>query len=857
VFITLLALCHLQLGGQALTNAAPQGPQSSAAGDSASQSPASQSPDALPDDPSQELVPLAQPEPTPPTGVPVQFEALQQLRVGDTLTLTGDVVVHYRNYVLRADKVIYHQSTSELEADGHLQLTGGPDDILINATHGDMRLSMHTARFYNVDGSEGVRRSTRSIVYSTANPFLFSGRVVLQLGEGQYRIIDGSITNCSLPKPDWKITSHSIDMADGEASTTNSWFRFLGMPLFYLPYLRHPVDETGRESGFLIPVLSNSSIKGFIVGEQYYWVISRSMDMVLGSEYFSKRGWAPNGDFRYKGPGYDHLTARWNALLDRGVEQEVGNTLGPAAAKPTPAVSRQGSPLDPIHLPGPVGQEVVNQGGVDIFAMGRRDFGSETRAAGNAEYLSSYLYRLVFNDNFSQAVSSEVASDVGLTHAHKAFIPSLSLDRFETYANSTTGNEARILHLPSARYDVLDHPLGASPVYWGLGSSAAYLSRSEPFFHARNVGRVDFYPHISVPFSSGGWLVDPEAAVRETFYTISQNPNLNPNLTIRADAPFISHDPMNRTDVEASVDLRPPAVERDFILGRWNRVIRHIIEPEVTYRYVGGIGSQAQHTLLIDTTDIATNTNELGYSLTQRFYFKPLNPRPCDTSDPEKAAACQAQPRQWISWQLAQKFFFNPTFGGAVISDRRNVFDTTLDLSGVDFLSEPRNFSPVISRLRFEAIPNLRAEWDVDYDPKTSQLNADNLYAGYHWNRTTLGIGHSLLNAVDENGSTATTIKSQQIQPFLEIGKQTGRGFNLAANTGYDFVLGQLQYMGVQTVYNWDCCGLTFGYRRFELGSVRDETQWLYSFTLASFGSAGDIRRATSVFRDPSLPPVY
>ena len=120
-----------------------------------------------------------------------------------------------------------------------------------------------------------------------------------------------------------------------------------------------------------------------------------------------------------------------------------------------------------------------------------------------------------------------------------------------------------------------------------------------------------------------------------------------------------------------------------------------------------------------------------------------------------------------------------------------------------------------------------------------------------------MGIGHSLLNAVDETGNAASTIKSQQIQPFLSIGKQSGRGFNFAANTGYDFVLNQLQYAGVQAVYNWDCCGLTFGYRRFQLGSVRDETQWLYSFTLANFGSVGDIRRSNSVFRDPNLPPVY
>ena len=176
-------------------------------------------------------------------------------------------------------------------------------------------------------------------------------------------------------------------------------------------------------------------------------------------------------------------------------------------------------------------------------------------------------------------------------------------------------------------------------------------------------------------------------------------------------------------------------------------------------------------------------------------------------------------------------------------------------MSAVAFLTSPRNLAPVTSRLRFEAIDNLRIQWDLDYDPKQGELTSDNLYAGYSWGRTTVGLGHALLNAVDESRGAASTIKSQQLQPFLTIGKQSGAGFNFAANAGYDFVLGQLQYAGMQANYNWDCCGLTFGYRRFQLGSVRDETQYLYSFTLANFGSVGDIRRSNSIFRDPTLPP--
>jgi LPS-assembly protein len=785
-------------------------------------------------------MPIAEPEPGTNSGVPVQWEAQRQTWAGDLRTLSGNVVAHYRDYILRADKVVYHQSTSELEAEGHLQVAGGVNDVLIEAERGDMRLNMHTARFYNVTGSLGIRRSGRTVVYSTPNPFLFSGRVLLQTGEGSYKMVDGTMTNCRLPKPDWQLISRAIKIDNGHASASNTLFKFVGIPLFYLPYLRHPVDDTGRENGLLIPVLSNSTVKGFVVGEQVYWAINRSMDMVLGTEYFSKRGWAPNGDFRYKGPGIDYLTVRWNALLDRGVEQAVG------------AVTTTAAPGSPMTIA--PATTMVNQGGIDIVALGRKDLSPETRVAGNIEYLSRYVYRLVFNDNFSQAVSSTVASNVFLSHAHNGFVPSISLDRFQTFAGSTTGDEARIIHLPNLRYDILDRPLGASPLYWGLGSSGGYLGRSEPGLHARNVGRIDFYPHLSLPLSGGGWSLAPKVALRDTFYSISQTPDLT---GVRSGVPSIRHDSLNRTDVEASVDLRPPALVRDFAIAHWNRELRHVIEAQFNYRYVGGIGAGSREVLRFDTTDIATDTNEVGYTLTQRFYVRPTGQQPCAVAEGQEPGSCTAKPREWASWQIAQKYFIDPKFGGALLQNRRNVFDSTLDLSGVAFLTSPRNLAPITSRLRFEAIDNLRIEWDIDYDPKDGRLGADNLFAGYSWGRTTVGLGHALLNAVDEKGSTASTIQSQLLQPFLSIGKPSGSGFNLAANGGYDFVHGALQYGGVQAVYNWNCCGLSVGYRRFALGSVRDETQYLYSFTLANFGSVGDIRRSNSVFRDPSLPPAY
>ena len=422
----------------------------------------------LPNDPGQEMVPLAVPEPAPETGTPVEWEAQHQNWAGDTLTLTGDVVVHYRDYVIRADNVVYNRATTELEADGHLQLTGGPNDVLINASHGDMRLNMHTARFYNVNGSQGVRAMGHTVVYSTPNPLLFSGRVLLQTGEGRYRIVDGSITNCRLPHPDWRIIAHSINLDNDKASTSNAFFEFLGVPDL-LPALSAPSGQRDRPG----ERAADSGDQQRIVDSRLHaWRAG-----VLGDQPQHGHG-GGRGVLQQA-----RLGAQWRFPL-QGAGTRPSDRALECAARPR---RRGASDVSTAH---PTGYELVNQGGVDVNVLGRKDFSPETRVAGAMEYLSSYVYRLVFDDNYSQAISSQVASDVVFTHNHHGMIPSVWLDRFQSFASTTNGNEVRILRLPLVRYDVLDRPLGSGLLYWGLGSSLGYLNRSEPFFHSRNVGRV-------------------------------------------------------------------------------------------------------------------------------------------------------------------------------------------------------------------------------------------------------------------------------------------------------------------------------------------------------------------------------
>src|SRR5271165_4024037 len=214
LFITALMLCHPKLWPQTLTK----------------QFPSASGPSSLPDAPD---YPIAEVVAAPPAGVPVLLSANQQEKHGEVYSLTGDVNIEYKDYILTADKVSYDRETGDAEADGHVRLQGGRNNELILADHGKLNFELETGRFENVTGSIGRQPSAskRKLVYTTANPFLFTGRVLFKEGPERYRVIHGTMTSCLLPDPDWQIHSSLIRLNYGEARAKNSYFTLLGVPI--------------------------------------------------------------------------------------------------------------------------------------------------------------------------------------------------------------------------------------------------------------------------------------------------------------------------------------------------------------------------------------------------------------------------------------------------------------------------------------------------------------------------------------------------------------------------------------------------------------------------------------------------
>ena len=748
-----------------------------------------------------------------------------QEKDGPVYKLRGHVEIHYGTYVLYADEITFNSDTGEAVGDGHMVLDGGPNDEHMEASHGSYNIKSESGKFYVVVGTIGVRFKGTATVLTSSSPFAFTGKVVEKTGPDHFIVEDGSVTTCELPHPKWTFNARKVVVDVGaNAKVYRSSFRIRGMPVFYFPFAAFPAHPLGRKSGFLIPSFGRSSTKGTIVGEAAYWAINRSMDATAGAEYYSQRGWAQRGQFRARPSDTSYVNLTYFGVIDR-----------------------------------------KQQGGQDVTLSGEGRFLQSFRSVANIDYLSSFVFRLAFSETFSQAVNSEVKSQAFLSNTTRGFSYNALVQRYQDFESAQNGDVITILHTPSFQFSSVDRRLAHTPFYWSMDAAAEGLSRSEPGFRTADLlGRFDLAPGISMPLRLRGWALRPELTLRNTVYTQQLAPGSNVGVA--------RSDTVNRKALEGSVELRPPSLTRVFDRSFAGHQLKHVIEPKATYRYVTGVDNFA-NILRFDARDILSNTNEVEYGVINRLYSKRTSGEPEDCEPQDMSALrigapgeqvqpwertyvpqnipCSAGPqvREIVTWEVAQKYFLDPDFGGALVNGRRNVLTTTADFSGIAFLTEPQHLSPLISRLRVQTSSQADAEWDFDYDFKKSRINASTVLVNYHVGAYTFGGGDAYVQSLPGlTGASAVQKDFNQFRVLFGYGHPSKPGFSGATSIGFDANLGFLQYATAQTSYNWDCCGVTVEYRRFALGSVRNENQFRFSFTLANIGSFGNLRRQERLY---------
>ncbi len=735
------------------------------------------------------LVPAAARAQQTPVRVPigrdwVELKAARQTREGNLFIADGDVDITYQATRLRADHVEFNEETKDALARGNVQFDHNNQHLAATEARYNIRSGHGT--FLHVRGAVRIERLPNPTLLVTPNPISFEADEVERVNESVYKISRAQLTVCEPDQPKWVFFApHATLTVDKSVVLVNANFRLFRVPLMYFPYVSAPANRKLRQSGFLLPVIGTSNLKGFVLGDSYYWAPADWADITAGVQFLSRRGWSQNASFRARPWDDVRIGASYFGVEDRGLP------TGPNSTR-VPQGGHEGSfSLDAL-LPG------------------------GWRAVADLNQLTSLRFRLAFAETFGEAVNSEVRNSAFLTNNFHGFSLNFSSLNYKNFLTVQPETAVVLRSAPEVRFGSVDlAPWRRLPIYFGIGAFVDAVHRSDPNLSSPNfVERSEIAPRITIPLRWGSWIgVMPTFTLRTTHYGSSFL------------AGSVVSDSVRRTTAELNVDLRPLSLAR--IWERPNAKWKHTIEPEITYRYVTGVNNFGRF-VRIDENETLTDTNEIEYGVTQRFFRRKGE----DSAE------------ELITWRLTQKYFFDPTFGGALVPGQRNVFQALNSLTGFAFADQTRRFSPLVSDVTVNPGGRYDAEFRAEIDPVRGRL-------------VSIGTGVKMRPyreffvtlaqfSVDEN--PVLQPRSNQIRALAGYGELNRNGWNAAFGFSYDVRQQFLQNQLVQVSYNGSCCGLAFEYRRIALGAVRTENQFRVALIIANIGTFGNLRRQEKIY---------
>jgi LPS-assembly protein len=735
------------------------------------------------------------PRVNPPGRGEYEFYADSQNSEGGIYHLHGHAVIEVFDATFKADDAEYDENTKTFTAHGNVYYRNYDRNEVIYSDRAEYNTETGRGTFYHVKGYTKTKVVARQGVLTTQEPFYFEAEWAEKIEE-KYILHDGIITDCHIPHPWWTMNAKTWDIIpEDHAVTHGGVFHLRGVPLFYFPYFYKALKKEPRKSGFLTPEAGHSSLFGYFFGAGYYWAINRSYDATYLLTDYASRGIAHHLDLRGKPNQVTDFNIIAYGVDDHGVSSG-GTTVGAAP-------------------------------GASVTGTFKTEFGDGWVARGNLDYLSSFLFRQTFSASFNEAIYSSTNSSAFVSKNFGYYTFNVDASENKNYESTTSGDAVTIRKLPEIELEGRDQQIasGSLPLWFSFDASFATFHRveptAEPGFYQTNqfTPRGDLEPSVTSVLQWKGVSIVPTFTMHETFY--GEGFAYGQSFINGA----VSTGALNRAAPEINIDFVFPTIERIYdrktFLGD---KIKHVIEPRLDYKYVTGVNSFL-NTLRFDPIDLLADTSELEIGLTNRIYAK--------TKDTVKEV---------FTWELYQKRFFNPTFGGAVVAGQGNVTTASLDLTGFSFLNGPRNYSPIVSILRVIPRTGVGIQWEADYDPLLGRLTNSMLSVDVHYKRYSISAGSTQVKPDPVVSGPANQFRAQ-----FGYGDPNRKGWNAALSTVYDFRLGIQEFAIAQVTYNTDCCGFSVEYRRINFG-VRDDTSYRFAFSIANIGTFGNLKKQERLF---------
>jgi hypothetical protein len=219
-----------------------------------------------------------------------------------------------------------------------------------------------------------------------------------------------------------------------------------------------------------------------------------------------------------------------------------------------------------------------------------------------------------------------------------------------------------------------------------------------------------------------------------------------------------------------------------------------------------------------------------------------------DAQDVATNEDAPTQPYELLSIKVAQKYFFDRRFGGALVEGQRNQFYPLNTLSGFIYGGQVRSFSPANLQVRYRPLSSVYGDVRMDIGAGEVVRNVT-VSAGLDTDKVSVKTRWYFSRRIDVDGTRfeAGTFPGNQLVTILQFGNE-GQGVYAGTRIDYDFTdrflsaeeisRGRLRHSRSYVGYGWDCCGVQFNYNTFKAG-LRNESAFSFTFTLAGLGSFG------------------
>ncbi|MGH9949529.1 MAG: LPS-assembly protein LptD, partial [Pyrinomonadaceae bacterium] len=616
------------------------------------------------------------------------------------ITHEGNVDLRYGIYRLQAEKIVYYEETGKIEADGSVIFDQGNDQRITGA----VGVWNYKTKLGFFEDSTGFTNQTNdgTVLYFTADR-------VERISLDELVITKGKFTACEEAVPKWSFTADEASVkSNDKVKLKRPRFRVKDIPLVILPYASIPIKEQDRSSGFLTPSFGYSANKGARLSGAYYQTLGRSADATVRFDLFSARGVGYGIDIRTRSNSRSFLNAGFYAVKDR-------------------IFGRRASAENP------------DQGGTSVYADGVHYFQNGFTAAVDVRLTSNLAFRQVFLDGIQQIISPIEVSQAFVNKSWSNYTLNVLA---KSQVISIPNVRVRTTNLPSVNFEKRPSRLSfLNGVYFSFKTSLEGVSRreevddidlyrlltgSDPTVSPTIGQRLDAYPQVTIPFHTKYFNFTATAGARVTYYSNSFN-------DIRQ---VVSRD-LIRKYGEFEFDVRPVALAKNYY-GKGDAFrLRHVIEPYLTYRYIKGV-DEFNRVIRFDQLDTIADTNEIEYGLINRFYTRryaeavttEAQAKLTEDSSTDKKPL-SIQPYEIFTLTLRGKYFFDETFGGALIPGNRNQIAPITALSFYTFGGVPRKLSPLNIDATFRPQKTIFFNSRMDVGLNNDGLRAISATVGY------------------------------------------------------------------------------------------------------------------------------